>query len=132
MKNQIVTMFAGAAVVVACNSNAPKAPVEGVTTTSGATVANNDAARRITNARCEHANKCNQFGKDKDYADEAGCKSEIGHDSESTYKASGCPHGIRQERLTTCLNEIKNEKCGNLGDKISRAEACRTGEICID
>ena len=69
---------------------------------------------------------------DKGYADMASCKSEVGNDNKSEYRAEKCPHGIKEERLTTCLNEIKNSECGNVADKIRRSEACRTGELCID
>jgi hypothetical protein len=130
MKKAIV-ILAGLAMTAACNMNAPKAPVEGVTTTGAGVVSNADAAKRMTSARCEHAKTCNEFGKDKDYADEAGCKSEVSHKMASEYKPEDCPHGVREERLATCLNQLKNEKCGNIADKISRAEACRTGELCI-
>lgn len=128
----IACLAAGAFAVIACHSNQPKAPVEGVTTTGAGVVANHDAAMRLTNASCERAERCNRFGKDKDYADMAGCTSEVGHDNESDYRAEKCPHGVKEDRLVTCLNEIKNSACGNVGDKIRRAEACRTGELCID
>jgi hypothetical protein len=131
MKNVIMFVMAGAALAVACNTNAPKAPVEGVSTTGAGVVSNDDTARRLTEAACDYAAKCNRFGKDKDYADEAGCKSEVSHKMESDYKPSDCPHGVKQERLASCINDFKNEACGNVPDKISRLEACRTGELCI-
>ena len=130
MKNYLLAL-AGAAMTIACNTNAPKAPVEGVTTTAAGVVSNDDAVTRLTEARCNNAKTCNEFGKDKDYADEAGCKSEVSHKMASDYKPSECPHGIREERLATCINQLKNATCGNVADKIKVAEACRTGELCI-
>ena len=130
MTQYIASVLGVAGLLAACS--APKAPVEGVTTTGAGVVANNDAARRITRARCEHAKECGDYGKDKKYADEAGCKSEVGHDLEGEFKPSSCPHGVREERLNTCVVKLKDEKCGNVSDKINVLAACRRGELCID
>jgi hypothetical protein len=130
MTKYVLSMLGVVGLVVACSS--PRAPVEGVTTTGAGVAANKDAALRITNARCEHAKECGDFGKDKKYADAAGCKSEVGHDLEGDFQPSSCPHGVREERLTTCVMKLKDEKCGNISDKINVLAACRRGELCID
>lgn len=125
-------IFTGAAIVVACN-NAPKSPTPGVETTAGEVVSNKDVVTRITDARCEHANECHEFGTDKKFKDEAGCKSEVSHDIEPDFQAKECPHGVRTERLNTCLTKIKSEPCGlNVQDKIQKGDACRKGSLCID
>jgi len=131
MKNELYILVTGAALVLACTS-APKAPVQGVTTTGAGIVSNADAASRLAQAQCDHAQTCNQLGKDKDYADHAGCMSQVGHEMEKDYQPSKCPHGVREERLNSCVNAFKNESCGNLGDKIARAETCRRGNMCIE
>src|SRR6187399_2920103 len=119
MKKEILVLAAGAALVLACTS-APKAPVQGVTTTAAGVVSNADAVRRPTQAKCDHARVCNNYGKDKDYADEAGCMSQVGHEMEGDYQPTKCPHGVREERLNSCVNEYRNEKCGNVADTIAR------------
>lgn len=132
ISKKLLCLASIAAVVIACG-NAPKSPTPGVNTTSGEVVANHDVVTRITSARCEHANACHDFGTDKKYKDEAGCKSEVSHDLESDFQAKECPHGVRVERLNTCLAKIKDEPCGlNVGDKIAKGDSCRKGSLCID
>lgn len=130
MMKEMGLIIGGAALVLACDS--PKAPVQGVTTTGAGVVSNQDTVERLTEARCERAAKCNEFGTGKDYADMEGCKSEVSHDLADDYKPSSCPHGANEARLTSCINQIRNSACGNLADSIKRGEACRRVQICID
>ena len=135
MKNAIALLAMTAALIVACNheSSAPPARTVTTTTTTGAgVVKNEDAVRRLTEARCERAKACNQLGEKEKYKDEAACTREERHDLEADLGTSECPRGIREEKLSSCLQEIKNERCGNPFDKISRLATCRTGAMCID
>lgn len=131
MKTFIAMVTTGAALVMAC-SNPPKEPNPGVQTTSAGVVANKDVVPRITEARCEHAKRCGQFGADKKYKDEAGCKSEISHDLEADFSAKECPHGVKTERLSTCVSKARGEECGNVADKLNRVADCRQSQLCID
>jgi len=131
MKNLILLVTGGAALMMAC-SNPPKEPNPGVSTTSAGVVANKDVVPRITEARCERAKRCGQLGTDKKYKDEAGCKSEIGHDLEADFTAKECPHGVKTERLNTCVQKSREEECGNVTDKINRVADCRQSQLCID
>lgn len=132
MYKTALALISTAAVVVACG-NHPKAPDPGVTTTAGEIVANQDVVSRLTKARCDHARDCHRFGVDKDYADMAGCQSEVRHDLEGEFQPRECPHGARVERVDTCINKITNEACGvNLQDKIKKQDACRRGALCIE
>jgi hypothetical protein len=130
MTKEMLVLAAGAAVVIAC-TNPPKAPVQGVTTTSAGVVSNADSVQRLAQARCNHAKSCGQFGVGKDYADEAGCMSQISHELEGDYQPSNCPHGVREERLSSCVNAWNNQNCGNVAHSISRSETCRRGNLCI-
>jgi hypothetical protein len=131
MKNVIVIGLGCAALAIACG-NEPKSPNPGVETTSAGVVANKDVVPRITEARCERAKRCGHFGTDKTYKDEAGCKSEISHDLEADFTAKECPHGVKTERLNTCVQKAREEECGNVADKINRVASCRKSELCID
>ena len=130
MKNTLIFLATAAALVVACNHN--DTPAKGVTTTGAGVVANDEAVNKVVAARCDRAKACNQLGKDEKYADEAACKRELGHDLQADLRPNECPRGIRQEKLSNCLQEIQNEKCGNAIDKISRLTTCRTGSLCVD
>jgi hypothetical protein len=130
MKNTIIFFATAAALVIACNHE--DTPARSANTTGAYAVNNQEAVRKLTDARCERAKACNQLGEKEKYADEAACKRENRHDLESDYRVGECPGGVRENKLDHCLQEIRNEKCGNPFDKISRLETCRTGALCID
>ncbi len=130
MKNTIIFLAATAALVIACNHD--DAPARSANTTGAFATNNQDAVRRLTDARCERAKACNQLGANEKYADEAACKRENHHDLEADYRVGECPGGIREQKLNHCVQEIQNEKCGNPFDKISRLATCRSGMLCID
>ena len=130
MKNTIIFFATAAALVIACNHE--EAPARSASTTGAFAVTNQDAVRRLTDARCDRAKACNQLGEKEKYADEAACRRENNHDLQSDYRVDECPGGIREQKLDNCLQEIRNEKCGNPFDKVSRLATCRTGSLCID
>ena len=130
MKNTLIFFATAAALVAACNHEST--PARSVTTTGAGVVGNDDAVSRLTEARCDRAKACNQLGEKEKYADDAACKREIHHDLQADLRPGECPGGIRQQKLSNCLEEIRNEKCGNPLDKVSRLATCRTGSLCID
>lgn len=130
MKNAIVFCVTVGALVIACNHES--APAQGVTTTGAGVVANEEAVKRLTDARCDRAKACNEIGDKQKYSDDAACKRENQHDLQADLRGGECPRGIRQDKLADCMQEIRNEKCGNILDTISRLATCRTGSLCID
>ena len=132
MKNAIVFGATSLVLVLACNHES--APAQGVTTTTAGAgvVANDDAVKRLTDARCDRAKACNEIGQKEKYPDDAACKRENQHDLQADLRPGECPRGIRQDKLANCVQEIRNEKCGNILDKVSRLATCRTGSLCID
>jgi hypothetical protein len=130
MKNAIVFCATACVLALACNHESH--PAEGVTTTGAGVVANDAAVMQLTNARCARAQACNEVGEKEKYKDDAACRRENQHDLEADLRAGECPRGIRQEKLANCVQEIRNEKCGNILDKVSRIATCRTGALCID
>ena len=130
MKTTFAIFGVASLLVVACNHEST--PPAAVTTSGANVVVNDEAIQRLTEARCERAKACNDLGKDDKYKDEAACRREVAHDMSSELRPGECPRGIRQEKLSNCLQEIRNEKCGNPFDKISRIATCRTGTLCVD
>jgi hypothetical protein len=128
-----MTLFATGAVLIAtaCGSHETP-PVQGVTTTGAGVVANNDAISRITEAKCARARDCNELGQDKDYTDMDGCRRKVAHDETEDLKPGECPRGIKEEKLLSCLQEIKSGSCGNVIKSISRGRTCRTSALCLD
>lgn len=102
------------------------------TTTSGAEILPaEDAVNRLTARRCEREMDCNNIGAGKKYDDHAACEREVAHDLESELRPASCTYGVRGDRLDECLQELRNEKCGNPLDTVSRLATCRTGRICL-
>jgi hypothetical protein len=130
MKRTMIFFATAAVLVVACNHES--APAKGVTTTGAGVVSNDDAVTRLTDARCDRAKACNQLGDKEKYKDDAACRREEKHDLQADLRPGECPRGIKDEKLQNCIAEIKNEKCGNPFDKISRLATCRTSSLCVD
>lgn len=132
MKNVIVALAAAGLLVVACNHESY--PPSTTTTTGANVVTNDDAVERLTDSYCRRAKDCNYVGNgdDKRYADANECKREYKHDLEARFRPGQCPGGIRGDKLSSCLQEIQNEQCGNVSDHLSRSFTCRTSALCID
>jgi hypothetical protein len=106
----------------------------GTTTVTGAnvgTVGNQAAVDRIVAARCAREVSCNNVGADKSFQSTGACSQKLRGDMKDDLNANDCPRGIDQKELNECLEEIRNEKCGNPIDTISRLAACRTSDMCL-
>jgi hypothetical protein len=104
----------------------PDAP----TTTSVQIVGNEAAVDRITDARCEREEMCNDVGAGKKFDTRQACANELGHDKRAVLNPDECPRGISEPDLRDCLHDIHEEKCGNPLDAISRLAACRKAKLC--
>ena len=101
------------------------------TTTTTAAVSNDDAITRLTTARCEREAACNNIGPGKKHADRDACMREASQNSRGTLRADQCPQ-IDESKLTNCLNDIRNERCGNPLDSLDTITSCTRGKICIE
>jgi len=130
MTKTLIFFATGAALVIACNHET----VPSAVTTTGApgVVPNERAIQQLTAARCDRQQKCGKFGPNEKYADEKACRSDKHQDFEEVLKPTECPGGIREFRLSSCLQELRNERCGDVADKIGRLATCRSGSLCID
>ena len=130
MRNPIALFGAAAAVLLlpsACNHER-----SGQTTTTGAEILPaEDAVNRLTARRCEREFDCNNIGAGKKYVDNGACEREVAHDLRSELRPANCTYGVRGDKLEQCLQELRNEKCGNPLDTVSRLAMCRTGRICL-
>ncbi len=120
----------GAILVVACGRGEQKGPYY-ASTTSARIIGNDAAVERITAARCEREKMCNDIGPDKSYATLQACMNELGHDKAVDLRKEECPSGVAEADLSDCLTDIRNEKCGNPFDSVSRSAACRRGKLCV-
>ena len=131
MRNPIA-LFAAAATLLLFSSPGCNHGRAGQTTTSGAEILPaEDAVNRLTARRCERESDCNNIGAGKKYDDHAACEREVAHDLTSDLRPASCTYGVRGDKLEECLQELRNEKCGNPLDTVSRLATCRTGRICL-
>lgn len=126
---RIVIAGAALAAVAACHKNGEGPST--TTTTAGAVVSNQDAATRITNARCDREAACNNVGAGTKYADRDACTRELAPSARATLRAEVCPKGVSETQLVSCMDDIRNESCASPLDTIDHLTACRSGKLCI-
>jgi hypothetical protein len=131
MRNTIAfSALALAALGLATSCN--REPATSTTTTTSATIVNSDdAVYHLTAARCQREMECNAIGSGKRHDDYATCEREISHDVATSQSAEDCPYGIRDDRMTACLQELKSERCVNPSDRVIMLNNCRTASLCI-
>jgi len=125
--------------VVGCNQN----DADRTTTTTGATTTqstnpsidlggdpNDSTIDRITEARCAREIACNNVGANKKWSDATACRRDIRQSTQGDYRASEC-HVVEANKLRSCIDAIKNEKCDDVFD-MTRVVACRKANICKD
>lgn len=129
MRNTIALCAAASLLITAsCNHDRGAS----TTTTTGAViVSSEDAVQRLTAGRCQREMDCNNIGTGKSYDDYPACEREVSHDLRPSLQISECPYGIREPKVDECLQELKNEQCGNPFDHVSRLATCRSSRLCI-
>lgn len=105
---------------------------EGVTNTQPrATYADASVVERLSRARCEREEFCDNVGGGKKYTSRQICmdsfRSTIGNDLNS-YQ---CPGGLDDVAIRDCLSAISSEECGaHPLEAITRVDKCRSGAMC--
>ena len=134
LKNTIISMGVcgvGFVLLGACHAGvAADVGTGGGVQTTGAVVRNGQAVNEIVQARCNREVACNNIGQGQKYEDFNACTREIGHDTQVSLRDQRCPNGILESRLSSCLDQISTERCGNPLDTIERLAACRKGMLC--
>ena len=131
---RITTMGTGIGLVLflasaACGRGEIKGPEVAETTSS--VVGNEGAIDRITAARCDREVACNNVGAGKSYGTREACMNELGHNKRADLNPEECGRGISEPDLNDCLHDIRDEKCGNPLDSLSRLAACRKAKLCL-
>lgn len=129
MKTLIVALSLGLAGVVGC-SHEHDNRASSTSATAANVVPNKGAISRITDARCDREQACNNIGAGKSYDSMEACKRELGHNTTATLRAEECPDGINEPNLSSCLSDIQGERCGNPIDTMERVASCRKGKLC--
>jgi hypothetical protein len=107
-----------------------RAPSRANDTPSAARTAPADAVARIAGARCTRAAACDRVGAGKDFADPNVCRATLQDKLREDLGQRECVGGVDPKELDECLEEIRNEDCGNPLDQLGRLVACRTSDLC--
>jgi hypothetical protein len=92
------------------------------------TVGNESAIERITTARCNRELACAELG----HAPASGalqCAAEVRRAIQHSLSAAECPLGIDRAALDTCVNAIRDERCGVAFDTFT-VSACQARDLC--
>jgi hypothetical protein len=102
------------------------------TSTTGAGIlGNEDAVQRLTAQRCQREAECDAIGAGKSYEDYPTCERQISSALRAALTSEQCPYGVREDRMTECAREIRQERCGPLTEPLMRLPACFTARLCV-
>lgn len=124
-----ITILLGLVAAAACG-HGQSSESSSTTPTSAGYVSNERAIQDISKTRCDREKNCNNFGQGKKYDSYEACAREVEHDTRATIRAEVCPYGISDNDLSSCLNDIRNERCGNPLDTAARFTACSRSNLC--
>jgi hypothetical protein len=115
-------------VTAACKNDRP---AQSTTSTTSASVMNSDdAINQLTVRRCDHEIDCKNVGSGKHYDDRGSCEREMLHTLQVELGPTRCITGIREDRLTECMQTIRTADCGSSLDTTSGIATCRTSALC--
>lgn len=90
------------------------------------------AVKDIVDARCDLEQRCNNIAPGQTYDNRGMCESKLQGTTAEDLNTKDCKHGVDQEKLSTCLSDIRAEECGaHPIEALSRWNACRTGQLCL-
>lgn len=99
---------------------------------ANATMAFSDAIGSIVSARCEREQRCDHIGRGKRYESEQACRTALRSDLADDLNPAECSHGIDRRELSECMQQVREEDCGNPIETLERVVACRTSDLCRD
>lgn len=108
-------------------------PAYAPTTTSGVIAAgpvNAHDVEVVASERCDREERCDNIGANRKYVTREVCVEQIRHDNLNTLTKAGCPQGVDPAKLQTCLADIREDRCNNPFDTLSRYTACTRSVLC--
>lgn len=133
-KPRIVPLIAGGTLALAsfagCEATVSTQPIGQTTVTATYFVPNDQAIKDVTTTRCDRELSCNNIGVGHSWDTYDACEREIHQNTRVSLREERCPNGVDGNNLASCLQDIRNERCGNPLDTLSRLTACRSGRLC--
>lgn len=119
--------------LVACGGANQEPPVAGTGVTSAQSAQKADSAivGKLSAARCDREQTCNNVGTGQKYVSRDVCMDQMRGSLANDLNSYECPRGIDETQLDKCMNSIRSEECSHPLDTISRMEKCRTGALCM-
>jgi hypothetical protein len=122
-------------VTVACAGNAAGPAVSGTQPPSSAmsTQGSADATvvDRLTAARCDQEQSCNNIGPDAKFSTRSVCTDRVGSGFANDLNAYKCPRGLDSAGVDRCVAAIQGEECSHPIDTLTRDDKCRSGALCL-
>jgi uncharacterized protein DUF6184 len=86
---------------------------------------------RLTGARCDQEQGCQNVGAGAKYASRPVCMDQIRGSIGNDLNAYNCPGGLDSSAVDRCTAAIKSEECNHPFDTLTRYDKCRTGALCM-
>jgi hypothetical protein len=87
---------------------------------------------RLSDARCDHEEACDNIGDGKKYASRRVCLDQMRGSIANDLNAHQCPGGIDEAAVRQCQIAVRNEECGaHPFEAITRMDKCRSGPMCM-
>jgi hypothetical protein len=86
---------------------------------------------RLSSARCDHEQTCNNIGDGRKYATVDVCMDQMRGEAANQLNAYRCPRGIDEKALDSCLASLQSGQCGFSLDSINRDNNCRASSMCM-
>jgi hypothetical protein len=86
---------------------------------------------RLTAARCDQEQGCNNIGPGAKYASRSVCMEQVHGSIANDLNAYNCPRGLDSAGVDRCMSAIKSEECSHPFDTLTRYDKCRTGALCM-
>jgi hypothetical protein len=90
------------------------------------------AVERLSLARCDREQSCDNVGGGKKYASREVCMDQARGNIGNDLNSFQCPGGLDHPAVRECLAAIAGEECGlHPVESITRMEKCRSGAMCL-
>jgi hypothetical protein len=86
---------------------------------------------RLSEARCDQEQGCNNIGPGAKYASRSVCMDQIHGSIANDLNAYDCARGLDRAGVDRCMAAIKSEECNHPFDTLTRYDKCRTGALCM-
>ncbi len=87
---------------------------------------------RVAAAKCDRAQRCDHIGANAKYATRQECETVMRGKLTDDIRPKDCRGGIDESELAECVNEIRDENCGNVVEKFSTHSECRVSQLCYN